>query len=322
MPINFKDIQEAKIQPELATAIINHNVRGKLDFDLKVYVSRGFKIDVLKKDFPGARISNSYNLPELINIASKGKEQVFVDPTSKDVKLNNKKVGNLKQIRTVGDFMRKLNISSLKGVFEDVKEDMSRYYADPKLGLGKPKTWNPKTQKFEELQKEDAPVNSAGGGAVAGIGVGPDGEPGVKVKKKREDEIESMMKHMIKADARTKTFKEKIVKLEKARTLRAARNSRLKETVLNKMDEFSREENMVENNIKIIKDIVKRKQNKNIRFKDGSMKVDLFTASAVAQVYDKVNSTNRAKIDKMINGRKADFLKISNAIFGMLNKKR
>ena len=64
------------------------------------------------------------------------------------------------------------------------KEDMSKYYADPKLGLGKPKTWNPKTQKFEELQKEDAPANSAGGGAVAGIGVGPDGEPGVKVKKK------------------------------------------------------------------------------------------------------------------------------------------
>ena len=88
------------------------------------------------------------------------------------------------------------------------------------------------------------------------------------------------------------------------------------------MDEFSREENMVENNIKIIRDIVKRKQNKNIRFKDGSMKVDLYTASAVAQIYDKVNSINRAKIDKMINGRKADFLKISNAIFGMLNKKR
>ena len=143
------------------------------------------------------------------------------------------------------------------------------------------------------------------------------------MKKKREDEkIEAMMKHMIKADARTKTFKEKIVKLEKARALRAARKSRLKEAVLNKMDEFSREENMVENNIKIIRDIVKRKQNKNIRFKDGSMKVDLYTASAVAQIYDKVNSINRAKIDKMINGRKADFLKISNAIFGMLNKKR
>jgi hypothetical protein len=31
---------------------------------------------------------------------------------------------------------------------------------------------------------EDAPINSAGGGNIAGIGVGPDGEPGVNKKKR------------------------------------------------------------------------------------------------------------------------------------------
>lgn len=31
---------------------------------------------------------------------------------------------------------------------------------------------------FKQFQKEEAPVNSAGGGNVAGIGVGPQGEPG------------------------------------------------------------------------------------------------------------------------------------------------
>ena len=31
--------------------------------------------------------------------------------------------------------------------------------------------------------KEDAPVNAVGGGAVAGLGVGPQGEPGVKRRK-------------------------------------------------------------------------------------------------------------------------------------------
>jgi hypothetical protein len=31
--------------------------------------------------------------------------------------------------------------------------------------------------------KEDAPVNNVGGGAIAGVGVGPQGEPGVKKKK-------------------------------------------------------------------------------------------------------------------------------------------
>tara|TARA_B100000029_G_scaffold502111_1_gene576796 strand:- start:1302 stop:1841 length:540 start_codon:yes stop_codon:yes gene_type:complete len=34
---------------------------------------------------------------------------------------------------------------------------------------------------------EDAPANSAGGGNIAGIGVGPDGEPGVHVKKKKKE---------------------------------------------------------------------------------------------------------------------------------------
>ena len=33
---------------------------------------------------------------------------------------------------------------------------------------------------------EDAPVNAAGSGAVAGIGVGPDGEPGVSKKRQKE----------------------------------------------------------------------------------------------------------------------------------------
>ena len=70
----------------------------------------------------------------------------------------------------------------------------------------------------------------------------------------------------------------------------------------------------------MLKDIVKKKQNKPVRFKDGQMRVDLMTASAITQVYDKVNSANKAKIDKMVNGRKADFLKITNAVYKMINK--
>ena len=40
---------------------------------------------------------------------------------------------------------------------------------------------DPKIRKY--FLKEDAPTNAAGGGAIAGIGVGPDGEPGVSVSK-------------------------------------------------------------------------------------------------------------------------------------------
>jgi hypothetical protein len=42
---------------------------------------------------------------------------------------------------------------------------------------------------FKKDLKEDiggAPTNSAGAGAIAGIGVGKDGEPGVYLKKKKE----------------------------------------------------------------------------------------------------------------------------------------
>ena len=50
-----------------------------------------------------------------------------------------------------------------------------------------------------------------------------------------------------------------------------------------------------------IKKIVADKQNMPVKFDDGQMKVDLFTASAVSQVYDKVNDANKEKIDNMNN---------------------
>ena len=56
----------------------------------------------------------------------------------------------------------------------------------------------------DEEQKEDAPANSAGGGGIAGIGVGPDGEPGVmpkaakKYKKKNKDEFKSRIMKFLK----------------------------------------------------------------------------------------------------------------------------
>ena len=41
------------------------------------------------------------------------------------------------------------------------------------------------TDKVCKPMQEDAPVNAASSGAVAGIGVGPQGEPGVNLKKKK-----------------------------------------------------------------------------------------------------------------------------------------
>ena len=40
------------------------------------------------------------------------------------------------------------------------------------------------TDKVCKPIQEDAPVNAVGGGQIAGLGVGPQGEPGVTKKKK------------------------------------------------------------------------------------------------------------------------------------------
>jgi hypothetical protein len=44
----------------------------------------------------------------------------------------------------------------------------------------------PKYLEEAKLLREEAPTNVAGAGEVAGIGVGPDGEPGVPPKKKKK----------------------------------------------------------------------------------------------------------------------------------------
>ena len=38
-------------------------------------------------------------------------------------------------------------------------------------------------QGRKKRMSEDAPVNAVGGGQIAGVGVGPQGEPGIKKKK-------------------------------------------------------------------------------------------------------------------------------------------
>ena len=44
--------------------------------------------------------------------------------------------------------------------------------------------------------------------------------------------------------------------------------------------------------------------------KDGKLKMDYFTASAITKVYDKVNPANKKKMEALANGRKADLMKL------------
>ena len=72
-------------------------------------------------------------------------------------------------------------------------------------------------------------------------------------------------------------------------------------------------QHLSEVNVATLKKIVSNKQNMPLKMKDGSMKVDLFTASAFVKGMEKINPTNKKKVMDMINnGTKAQFLQLQN----------
>ena len=73
---------------------------------------------------------------------------------------------------------------------------------------------------------------------------------------------------------------------------------------------FAREAFLAENNMDVIKSIVKSQGAKDIKMKDGKLKMDYYTASAISKVYDKVNPANKKKMEALANGKKADLMKL------------
>ena len=76
-------------------------------------------------------------------------------------------------------------INSMKEKTEQMKEDWSDKYKRS-IDCNNPKGFSQRAhcQGRKKRMREDAPVNSVGGGNIAGLGVGPQGEPGVKKRKK------------------------------------------------------------------------------------------------------------------------------------------
>ena len=152
--------------------------------------------------------------------------------------------------------------------------------------------------------EEDAPTNFAGAGS--GVDMNPTG-----MKKKKRKLI----------DARSKSYKEHRAKLEAARAKReAAKQAKFSEKVKESTTDFNVESLLAEDNVDVLKSIVKSKSAKPMKFKDGTMKVQLFTASAMVQVLDKVNPANKKKLTNMINGKKGQFTAAANAIMKMVGK--
>ena len=84
---------------------------------------------------------------------------------------------------------------------------------------------------------------------------------------------------------------------------------RVKEHVLKSNELWASEEVLNEDVLDILRKIVKNKQFQKVRFKDKKQAtVDGFTASAMVQVYDKLNKDNQEKFRKMINQNQKGFM--------------
>ena len=151
--------------------------------------------------------------------------------------------------------------------------------------------------------EEDAPTNFGGSGS--GVDMNPTG-----LSKKKRD-----------LDGRTKEYKIHARKLVAQREKRLKKKEMIKgsfvKEVAESMYNFAREEFIVEDNVAILRKIVKDKRNMPIKLKDGQMKVDLYTASAFVQTLDKIKKPDtKKKLEFIINkGNKAQFLRTVDVIF-------
>ena len=162
--------------------------------------------------------------------------------------------------------------------FNDI---MKKFYEDEMLGI----------------KNEDAPTNSVSAG---GVDMAPNA-----VSKKKQKEIQ-------KYDGRTRESKAFIRRMGE---LRAKREQAFRKSVKESIDNFG-EEYLNEANVDVLQKIVKDKQNNKIKLKDGTVRVDLFTASALTQALDKVRPDTKKKMEDIINkGGKAQFMKLVGVVF-------
>ena len=162
-------------------------------------------------------------------------------------------------------------------------EIMKKFYEDEMLGI----------------QSEDAPANSVASG---GVDMAPNA-----VSKKKQKEIQKKA-----YDGRTREAR---AFMKRMLELRKKREEGFRKSVKESMDDFGNEY-LLEANVDILRKIVKDKQNMPVKMKDGKMKVDLFTASAITQALDKVKPDTRKKMEDIINnGGKAQFLRLVNVVF-------
>ena len=162
------------------------------------------------------------------------------------------------------------------------------------------------TQRGSIVDYEGRSLEKSGMGAqqIASIESDPKDSHKIKIRAKMDGKSTQSIVNYLKKSA--KKYNIKVEHFER----------KFSSDVVETADNFNNEYLFVENNLKILQNIVKKKQNSKMKFKDNKTSiVDLYTASAIMNVYNAVKKDNKKKMEKLINGTLADFLKVQGVAF-------
>ena len=162
------------------------------------------------------------------------------------------------------------------------------------------------TQRGNIVDYEGRSLEKSGMGAqqIASIESDPKDSHKIKIRAKMDGKSTQSIVNYLKKSA--KKYNIKVEHFER----------KFSSDVVETADNFNNEYLFVENNLKILQNIVKKKQNSKMKFKDNKTSiVDLYTASAIMNVYNAVKKDNKKKMEKLINGTLADFLKVQGVAF-------
>ena len=318
--VNKEESLTEKVDKKLALKILSMMKNQKFkkisgDFVPQIYLS-GMDKDKLKKEFgklPRGLPSASSGVPvvDFINYAmgiSKTVDGIDTEDGDKpQPKLYDYRSGKvIGKPKTVGDAAKMAGLKLENVELGEVVNAKDKKVIDDFVQANKGTGAQNFTHRGSIVDYEGRSLEKSGMGAqqIASIESDPKDSHKIKIRAKMDGKSTQSIVNYLKKSA--KKYNIKVEHFER----------KFSSDVVETADNFNNEYLFVENNLKILQNIVKKKQNSKMKFKDNKTSiVDLYTASAIMNVYNAVKKDNKKKMEKLINGTLADFLKVQGVAF-------
>ncbi len=187
--------KKTESQPVNEARVDKHEVSGYVVIDGHVFRDAGksgrstygryaTKDPNYVKDPKEVGMHRNYRKPDTVNFSTLADAKKWVKTQPK------KSAEEIDRVhKKHADFEKTMNEETIQETIRHEGSKWNIYSKDGSKRLGSYDTEEAAKKRLRQIEYfkhmgEDAPVNNAGGGQVAGIGVGPDGEPGVKKKRK------------------------------------------------------------------------------------------------------------------------------------------